>query len=593
MLAACGGGGSSSTPSAPSGVGPTSVPTTRASASPAPTFSATSNPQAFACPTTGTSGTAAIATLPSTQSTHRFSKRVARQATSTPEFTQLAVSYNRATLASGTRLVEGRESALGASLIHAYDYPGQNLAMRVVSVPTAKLAVTEATLRAQAGVTSVGVTGERRFHTTTSRVYTNDPYFTGQTPVKQTPPYSENASQSGQWDMHAIGLDFAFGYSNPGATYTASANALGSSAIRIAIIDTGGDASHPELQSKIKLQRCFVTNLSNVQSTGNFATDGDGHGTDVAGIAAAASNNAIGFTGVGGNALIYAYRVFPTPDDSCANSSSNSPQCSSDTNDIAAAINDAVAQGAKVISMSLGGGSCNAGVDTDAAENAAVHAAVVAGVIVIAASGNSGGGNVDAPGCVTGVIAVGASALNDGVATGTTTYTKSVTGASSANPIEYVPTYSQAGSDNTPRSANAWGIVAPGGDPSDSEASSSAAPVDYLHWIENIWTSTPFMSSASDTAFAGNCKADYNGTIPGLTGTADCRTLIAGTSMSTPHVAGAAALILAVNPSYGTPAAMKLLLCSTADDLGDTRQGCGRLNLYRAMATAMPDTALP
>jgi subtilisin family serine protease len=63
--------------------------------------------------------------------------------------------------------------------------------------------------------------------------------------------------------------------------------------------------------------------------------------------------------------------------------------------------------------------------------------------------------------------------------------------------------------------------------------------------------------------------------------------------MATPHVAGAAALILAVNPGYQSPAAMKALLCQTADDIGDSHQGCGRLNVYRAMATALNDSNLP
>jgi subtilisin family serine protease len=63
--------------------------------------------------------------------------------------------------------------------------------------------------------------------------------------------------------------------------------------------------------------------------------------------------------------------------------------------------------------------------------------------------------------------------------------------------------------------------------------------------------------------------------------------------MAAPHVAGAAALILAVNPAYQPPAKMKQLLCQTADKLSDPHQGCGRVNVYRAMATALGDPSLP
>jgi subtilisin family serine protease len=112
---------------------------------------------------------------------------------------------------------------------------------------------------------------------------------------------------------------------------------------------------------------------------------------------------------------------------------------------------------------------------------------------------------------------------------------------------------------------------------------------DNLHWIESVWTSTPFMSTASDTGFAGTCLADY----PGSSGPVDCRAELAGTSMSSPIVAGAAALILAVNSSYQSPTAMKALLCTTADDIADPNEGCGRLNVYRAMAKALGDPSLP
>jgi subtilisin family serine protease len=65
--------------------------------------------------------------------------------------------------------------------------------------------------------------------------------------------------------------------------------------------------------------------------------------------------------------------------------------------------------------------------------------------------------------------------------------------------------------------------------------------------------------------------------------------LIAGTSMATPHVAGAAALILSVNPAYQSSTRMKALLCQSADDIADAREGCGRLDVYRAMAAALND----
>ena len=61
--------------------------------------------------------------------------------------------------------------------------------------------------------------------------------------------------------------------------------------------------------------------------------------------------------------------------------------------------------------------------------------------------------------------------------------------------------------------------------------------------------------------------------------------------MATPHVAGVAALICGLNAAYCKPSAMKQLLCQTADSLTiATRQGCGRLNAYRAVAVALGDT---
>ena len=365
----------------------------------------------------------------------------------------------------------------------------------------------------------------------------------------------------------------------------ANPNALGSQSVKLAIIDTGEDVTHPELaMAHVVHTKCFITSEDgSTQSTGTFVTDGFGHGTDVTGIAVANAQNDYGFVGDAGDVSLMLYRVFPTPDDNCANPDStagqNDPQCGADDTDIISAIDDAVANGANVISMSLGGNNCtSSGVDPDLAEGAAVANAIANNVIVVAASGNAGGEGVTAPACDAGVIAVGASAYNDGVANGT-----GYTGTSN----EYVASYSQYGATNIADSTSSWGLVAPGSDPSSADV--SATQPDYLHWIENIWTSTPYMSSPSDTSFEGNCAQS-----PEYGEAGNCRTLIAGTSMATPHVAGAAALILSVNPSYQSPSAMFQLLCTTADNLGSGQnQGCGRLNVYRAMAKALSDPSQP
>lgn len=525
---------------------------------------------AYSCPTADstTSG------IRSTASLSDAPGRPLRTGSSTVvSATLIAVSYDRTSALRSPSAVASTEQSLGAVLVKSFDFPHAGLATHLLAVPAGQGAAVVAALRAAAGVEAAGTSGELRYPSTvTSGYFPNDPYFKGfNAPVA---PFYEAASVPGQWDMHAIKLEdaFAYAFSGNGSSVT-NAAALGSSGVKVAIVDTGFDTGHPELSGKIVYQRCFITNTSNVQSTSNFVTDPNGHGTDVAGIADAATNNALGFTGAGGNTVVYAYRVFPTPDANCSNANTTDPQCGSSTADIASAIDDAVQANVNVISLSLGGGSCTSGADSDPLERAAVAEAIAAHVIVVAAAGN-GGGALVAPACDTGVIAVGASALADGTRNGS-----GKAGGSAASPVEYVASYSSAGSPAAnAKNASAWGIVAPGGDPVNSN------DADDLHWVENIWTSTPY--SASD---AGSCSADFQS----ASSTTDCRTLIAGTSMATPHVAGAAALILSVSSAYQSPSAMKTLLCTTADDIGDAREGCGRLNVYRAMATALGDPALP
>ncbi|MDP3974003.1 MAG: S8 family serine peptidase [Candidatus Daviesbacteria bacterium] len=68
----------------------------------------------------------------------------------------------------------------------------------------------------------------------------------------------------------------------------------GSNSVRIAITDTGIDGTHPDLAGKIVASVDCTNSCVSVNPT-----DGDGHGTHVAGIASATTNNDLGVAGVG------------------------------------------------------------------------------------------------------------------------------------------------------------------------------------------------------------------------------------------------------------------------------------------------------
>ena len=383
----------------------------------------------------------------------------------------------------------------------------------------------------------------RRLSSTTA-AFTNDPFFLGVPPANNTPPLYQNAGVGGQWDMHVMCAANAWGYANANTTGSTFAGARGGT-VKVAIVDTGADLTLTELQNRVVFAESV---LGGIKTTGIPSMhDNDGHGTNVAGIAAATGNNSYGFTGVAYNAPLLIFKVFPDPPAGGCAAGSTSNLCTASGADVGMAISDAVAQGARVINLSLGA----SGADT--AEETAVLNAIASGVVVVAASGNESLATLDFPARDAGVIAVGASSIDD---------------SNPSAPVESVAFYSNysAGSSTT------WGLVAPGGDPVNNDP-------DALHWIENLYTST---SADPNFSAATVCRPDP------FAQTNDCRILIAGTSQATPHVTGAVALLLSVNGAL-SPATVKTLLCNSARNIANTKQGCGRLDAYRAMAAVVGD----
>ncbi|MCE5322907.1 S8 family peptidase [bacterium] len=163
----------------------------------------------------------------------------------------------------------------------------------------------------------------------------------------------------------------------------------GSSDVIIAIVDTGVYTNHEDLAGKIVTGRNFVTGASDPTN----ANDDNGHGTFTAGIAAAQTNNTIGVAGVSWGARIMPIKVMDADGYGLES-------------DAAEGIIWAADNGAKIISMSMGG------YDDVPAEQAAIEYAYNKGCVLVAASGNDGLSTSFYPASYDQVIAVGASNEN-------------------------------------------------------------------------------------------------------------------------------------------------------------------------------------
>jgi subtilisin family serine protease len=258
----------------------------------------------------------------------------------------------------------------------------------------------------------------------------------------------------------------------------------------VAVLDSGIDRTHPDLDGSI---HSYVNFLSNEDDR-----DYQGHGTHVAGIIAAEINNQVGVAGICA-ARIMALKALPRR---------GNPW---NAEAYYRALAHPITAGAKVINLSLGGG-------LDPGERDIVTDLIDAGVTVVAAMGNEyeEGNPTSYPAAYDGVIAVGAT-----------------------DEVDRRASFSCTGPHIS--------LVAPG---------------------VNILSTTPQYPSE----VAGEVLYDS----------------LPGTSMATPHVAAAVALLLAKKPNL-KPVEIRDHLRKTADRVRwqssrpDEEYGYGRLNLEAAL----------
>ena len=170
----------------------------------------------------------------------------------------------------------------------------------------------------------------------------DDPYFSGSLA-------SSHYGTVSQWGPQAVSAPAAWNLT------------MGNPSIVIAIVDTGVDNSHPDLSSKVIGAYTFTGSTK----------DGFGHGTHVAGIAAAATNNETGIAGMCPNCSILSVKVL-------------NDQGSGYMSDVASGITYAASHGARVISMSLGGSSISETL------HSALAYAIANNALPVCAMGNNG-----------------------------------------------------------------------------------------------------------------------------------------------------------------------------------------------------------
>lgn len=188
----------------------------------------------------------------------------------------------------------------------------------------------------------------------------------------------------------------ALGYDDPYAQLQHAAEELRLTAahrwatgkgVKVAVVDTGMDFSHPDLVDRVVGARDFVNRVERVETP----FSGDVHGTGVAGVIAASAGNGEGIVGVAPEAELLAVR-------SCWPAAPDRIDATCDSYTLAQGLDFAIEQGARVINLSLAG-------PRDPLLARLLEAAIDRGTAVVAAAEDANAESF--PASEEGVVAVG------------------------------------------------------------------------------------------------------------------------------------------------------------------------------------------
>lgn len=383
--------------------------------------------------------------------------------------------------------------------------------------------------------------------------------------------------------------------------------------VGVCVVDTGVDYNHPDLDNVYAGGWDFVNN-------DNDPWDDAGHGTHCAGTIAAEANG-LGVIGASYGVTLYAAKVL---DD----------QGSGWSDDVMAGVQWALDNGARIASLSLGSDSGSN------IERTFYQSVYDAGLLVICASGNSGAGTIAYPARYPSTVCVGSvdMSLNRStfsqygpemelvapgeytlstvpVGQGFETYIveggtplESVgmtyagyTDADGITAVLYYCNYGQT-ADDFPAGVNGNIALIQRGNISfatkvTNAMNAGAVAVIIYNNVPNLfygtlgtpgaWVPTVSMSNADGEAL----RALGTPTVTFLHRIGDYN-YNQGTSMATPHVSGAAALVMQANRTL-TNVEVREILNATASDLGDPGwdqyYGYGLVDAQAAVDSAIPD----